>query len=137
MSLVEAYPLGPLAEWPRDVLTLAVQTDFLGFFKLEKATVPPWPATSHPSVIISLLSSLPSHQWWGVDWGFGFATSGSLIGKVSANSVRNTHIHTLTHTHTRSLPRSVTTVTGNPHHCGFLPHSGLGILYLRAWILHS
>ena len=102
MSLVEAHPLGPLAEWPRDVLTLAVQTDFLGFFKLEEATVPPWPAASHPSVIISLLYSLPSHQWWDVDWGFGFATFGSLIGKVSANSVRNTHTHTHTHIHSHT-----------------------------------
>ena len=95
----------------------------------------------------------------GGDGQFRFATFGGLIGKVSTNSVHNTHTHshthtfththtythththsltyTHTHTHTHSLPRLVTTITGNPHHSGFLSCSGLGILYLGAWILHS
>ena len=123
-----------------------MQTDFLGCFKLKEATALPCPAASHPSVIISLPYSPPSPQWWVGIGSLGLQPlEASLVKFQQTLSTTHTHTHTHTHslthththTHTRSLPRLVTTITGNPQHSGFLSCSGLGILYLGAWILHS
>ena len=113
MSLVEAHPLGPLAEWPRDVLTLAMQTDFLGCFKLKEATALPCPAASHPSVIISLPYSPPSPQWWVGIGSLGLQPlEASLVKFQQTLSTTHTHTHThthsLTHTHTHTHTHTLT-----------------------------
>lgn len=89
-----------------------------GSYKSEEATAPPCPAASYPSASLSHPCSPPSPQWWGRDGGFGFATFGGFIGKVSANSAPRPQTHT--HSLSQQLPGAAL------HHSGFLSCLGLG-----------
>lgn len=82
---------------------------FSGSYKLAEATAPPCPAASYPSASLSHPCSPPSPQWWGRDGGFGFATFGGFIGKVSANSAPRpqTHTHSLSQQWPRGSPTSL------------------------------
>ena len=111
------YSLDLLAEWPTDVLTLALETWILRVFKM-KAIVPSCPVASYPSANLSHPWFPPGSQGWYWGW-IGFATFGGLTGEVSSTSAPE-HAH-----HTSAI------AWGSPHHSGFLSCSGLHTQCLR------